>query len=385
VVVDGDEYRLHLSPSGILYEDKTCVIGNGVVVEPGVLCAELDYLHGKKRRIGSLRISDCAHLVMPYHRCLDEIAEESRGADKIGTTGRGIGPAYMDKAARVGLRVGDLLDPEGFRRQLQRNLERVNPLLQKMYNRPGFDPDELAAEYLGYAEQLRPYIADTSLVIDEAIRQGKNVLFEGAQGTLLDNDHGTYPFVTSSHPVAGGACIGAGVGPTKIDKVIGVAKAYTSRVGDGPFPTELFDDVGAWIREQGQEYGTTTGRPRRCGWLDAVILRYAARLSGLSGLAVTRLDTLSGLPTLKICTGYLYKGERLTEFPHRLEVLRECQPVYEEMPGWQEDISHLNSYEALPETAKRYLQRIVELVGVPIALISIGRERAQTIGLEDAF
>jgi len=385
VVVDGEEFRLHLIPSGILYEDKICVIGNGVVIELGVLVRELQYLQERGKNTSNLRISDNAHLVMPYHRRLDEIEEEQRGEDRLGTTKRGIGPAYRDKAARFGLRVCDLLERETFRKKLATRLEQVNHLLCQVYGTEGFDLEEMEAEFRRYADIIEPHVVDTSLIINQALDAGQNVLFEGAQGTLLDLDHGTYPYVTSSHPTAGGACIGAGVGPTKIDRVIGVTKAYTSRVGDGPFPTELTGETGDWIREKGHEYGTTTGRPRRCGWLDTVILRHAVRVSGLTGLALTRLDTLGGLKEIKICRGYRYRGRLLTEFPHSLDVLKECEPVYEEVPGWDIDISHLTDYDDLPVEAKNYLQRVEELAGVKIDLVSIGRERAQTISLHRVF
>lgn len=386
VVVGEEEYRLHLIPSGILYPEKLCIIGNGVVLEPPVLLKEMEYLRSRGKALDGLRISDRAHVVMPYHRKFDQLEEDARGEHRIGTTGRGIGPAYMDKAARVGIRVADMMDPAEFRRQLEARLKEKNLLLEKIYGSAGFDVDELMEEYGGYAEEIRPYVADTSAIINRAIDEGKNVLFEGAQGTLLDIDHGTYPFVTSSHPVAGGACIGAGVGPTKIDKVIGVMKAYTSRVGGGPFPSELHDEVGHWIRERGREYGTTTGRPRRCGWLDAVVVRYSARLSGLSALAITRLDILGGLPRIKVCIGYKYRGEPIREFPASLKVLSGCEPVYEELEGWPEtDLGCVRDVSDLPEAARNYLRVIEQAVGVPITIVSVGRERGQTIALAPTF
>lgn len=385
VVVRGQEYRLHLVPSGILYEDKRCLIGNGVVLDPAVLFEELDYLTSRGINARNLRISPCAHVLLPYHRRLDEVEEQRKGRYKIGSTLRGIGPAYMDKFARVGIRVADLLDRETFLAKLERNLAEKNLLLQGSYGVDGFAAEDIARDYLAYAERMRPYVADTSLLIAQALDRGENVLFEGAQGTLLDIDFGTYPYVTSSHPVAGGACIGAGVGPTRIDQVIGVVKAYTSRVGFGPFPTELVDDTGDWIRERGHEYGTTTGRARRCGWLDAVILRYAARVSGMTGLAVTRLDTLGGLDRVKICTAYRYRGEVLAEFTPVLRILDECEPIYEEFEGWDSDIAGTTSYENLPAAARRYLERIEELVGVPVFILSIGQERVQTIVRREVF
>ncbi|HEY8394128.1 MAG TPA: adenylosuccinate synthase [Thermaerobacter sp.] len=384
VVVDGTEYRLHLIPSGILH-GKRCVIGNGVVLDPAVFIREIDYLQERGFPVDRLAVSGAAHVIMPYHKRLDELEEAGRGADRIGTTRQGIGPAYRDKAARTGIRVEDLLDEAHFRRLLARNLDHVNRVLERVYGVEGYDYDRLLAEYLEYAERLRPFVTDTSRLINDAITAGQNVLFEGAQGTMLDLDHGTYPYVTSSYPTAAGACIGAGVGPTRIDQVIGVAKAYTSRVGDGPFPTELTDEIGQWIRERGHEYGTTTGRPRRCGWLDAVVLRYAARVSGMTALAITRLDTLGGLDRVRICVAYELDGQRVEDLPAGALHLARCKPIYEELPGWDEDLSRLDRIEDLPAAARRYLQRIEELVGVPVAVVSIGRERAQTIGLRDVF
>ncbi len=379
VVVNNEEYKLHLIPSGILYKDKQCVIGNGVVIDPEVLIKELDYLHQRGVSTENLKISGGAHLIFPYHKLLDAADEDRKGSNKIGTTRRGIGPAYMDKSARIGIRLIDLLDQKVFEEMLTRNLAEKNHMLDKVYGIPPLEETEIRNNYLKYAEVVRPYLADTSLLIHEAIRDGKKVLFEGAQGTLLDIDFGTYPYVTSSHPIAGGACIGAGVGPTKIDRVIGVAKAYTTRVGSGPFPAELLDETGEWIRKIGREFGTTTGRPRRCGWFDAVILRYAVRLSGLDSIAFTKMDVLTGLKTIKICNGYMYKGELLREFPQTLTILSECEPVYEELEGWDEDITNITSYDDLPVNAKKYLDRIRELIGVPISIISVGSERGQTI------
>ena len=382
VVVSDQEYKLHLIPSGILYEEKQCVIGNGVVIDPEILVKELDYLHQRGIETENLRISGGAHLIFPYHKMLDAADEDRKGNNKIGTTRRGIGPAYMDKSARIGIRLIDLLDKQVFSDMLTRNLDEKNHVLDRVYGLPPLDKDELLENYLRYAEIIRPYMTDTSLLIHEAIKEGKKVLFEGAQGTLLDIDFGTYPFVTSSHPIAGGACIGAGVGPTRIDRVIGVAKAYTTRVGSGPFPAELLDETGEFIREQGREFGTTTGRPRRCGWFDAVILRYAVRLSGLDSIAFTKMDVLTGLKKIKICNGYRYEGEILKEFPQTLSVLSKCVPVYEEMDGWDEDITGITSYDDLPDNAKKYLDRICELVGVPISIISVGSERGQTIVID---
>ncbi|GBG56812.1 adenylosuccinate synthetase [Sporomusaceae bacterium FL31] len=385
VIVGGNEFKLHLLPSGILYQGKTCVIGNGVVVDPAVLITEIENMIAKGVDPSGLRISNRAHVIMPYHRLLDAVEEDYRGDFKIGTTKRGIGPCYMDKNARSGIRMVDLLDEEEFSAKLERNLEAKNHLLKAVYNEEGFDFEAVKAEYLGYAEKLRPYVTDTSAVLHEAIGEGQKVLFEGAQATLLDLDHGTYPYVTSSHPIAGGACIGAGIGPSKISKVIGVVKAYTTRVGEGPFPTELLDATGDEIREQGREYGTTTGRPRRCGWLDACVVRYAGYVSGIDYMAITRLDILDKLKTLKICVGYQYKGQVLKEFPASLKVLAEVEPVYEEFEGWETDISSVRSYDELPAKARRYVERLSEVSGIKIGIVSVGPRRDQTIILHEMF
>ncbi|PSR20138.1 MAG: adenylosuccinate synthase [Sulfobacillus acidophilus] len=385
VVVNEREFKLHLVPSGILYPKTLCVIANGVVIDPKVLLDEIAYLQGHGVDVSRLRISSKAHVVMPYHAKLDAVNEERRGDQKIGTTLRGIGPAYMDKAARVGIRVGDLMHPDELRDRLSRALEEKNHVLTKAYGIEPFSFDELYTTFLDYGQKLSQYVADTSVIVNDAINRGERVLFEGAQGTMLDIDHGTYPFVTSSHPTAGGAAIGAGVGPTQIDRVYGVAKAYTTRVGDGPFPTELSDATGADIRERGHEYGTTTGRPRRVGWLDAVVLRYAARVNGLAGLAVTRLDVLDGLPSLRIATAYEYQGERLTEFPDTAWAFRHVTPIYETLPGWDEPIGSYRKREDLPTNARHYLDRIEAVVGIPVVLVSVGRERSHTIVLHDVF
>ncbi|WP_088227216.1 adenylosuccinate synthase [Desulfosporosinus sp. FKB] len=379
VVADGEEFKLHLIPSGILYQDKTCVIGNGVVIDPKVLLEELSYLEKRGIKTGKLLISSNAHVIMPYHLVLDGLEEEARGDHKIGTTKRGIGPAYMDKASRVGIRVIDLLDKEEFAEKLRRNLEEKNNLFVKVYGKEAMKFEDIYDTYLGYAEQLRPMVTDSSLAIDECLRSGEKVLFEGAQGTLLDIDHGTYPFVTSSNPIAGGACVGAGVGPTRIDRVVGVVKAYTTRVGEGPFPTELLDEVGEEMRANGHEFGTTTGRPRRCGWFDALIARYAARVSGISDFAVTKLDVLTGLKTVKICVGYRVNDEVIYEFPQSQKIFNLCKPVYEELPGWQEDLTQVRRFEELPQAAQHYIKRIEELTGVTATLIAVGPGREQTI------
>lgn len=379
VVANGEEFKLHLIPSGILYADKTCVIGNGVVIDPQVLLEELAYLQQRGIKIGKLVISSNAHIIMPYHRVLDGLEEEARGDHKIGTTKRGIGPAYMDKASRIGIRIIDLLDKDEFAEKLRRNLVEKNNLFVKVYGKEALEFAEIYQTYLGYAEKIRAMVADSSLIIDKSIKAGERVLFEGAQGTLLDIDHGTYPFVTSSHPIAGGACIGAGVGPTRINKVIGVIKAYTTRVGEGPFPTELLDETGEEMRKNGHEFGTTTGRARRCGWFDAVIARYAARVSGISDFAVTKLDVLTGFAKLKICVSYRVGEEVITEFPQSQKLFKQCEPVYEEMPGWQEDITQVRRFEDLPQTAQDYIRRIEELSGVSATLVAVGPGREQTI------
>ena len=384
VVVGDKEYKLHLVPSGILYEDKVCVIGNGVVVDPQVLCREIQCLRDGGIDTSNLFISDKAHLIMPYHRALDKLEEESR-SERIGTTGRGIGPAYVDKYQRVGVRMMDLGSRESLAEALDNVLPGKNMILQKIYNHPGFSKEDILDEYMGYAEEIRSLIADTSLLIDEARQQGKNILCEGAQGTLLDIDHGTYPFVTSSNPTAGGAAAGLGMGPNRIDQVIGVVKAYCTRVGEGPFPTELKDQTGDLIRERGREYGTTTGRPRRCGWFDAVMLRYSVRVNGLTGLALTLLDVLDAFNTIKVCTAYEYKGERLEHFPTDLSVLKECRPIYSEVPGWQEDLSEIKSFHELPEKAREYLAFLSEQVGCPIQIVSVGPRRDQTITVNSVF
>ncbi|AEG17019.1 Adenylosuccinate synthetase [Desulfofundulus kuznetsovii DSM 6115] len=385
VVVAGQQFKLHLVPSGILYPDKLCLIGNGVVVDPEVLLNELDNLAARGISTANLRISPRAHVILPYHRRQDQCEEERKGAWRIGTTCRGIGPAYTDKIARVGIRMAELVDEEEFPGLLERNLENKNQLFREIYHSKEFKLEDILPTYLSYGRRLKPFVADVSVIVNEAIEQGKKVLFEGAQGTLLDVDHGTYPYVTSSHPVAAGACTGAGIGPTRIDRVMGVAKAYVTRVGEGPFPTELKDALGDHIRTRGGEFGTTTGRPRRCGWFDAVVARYAVRINGLEYLAITKLDVLTGLETIRLCTAYRYKGEILTEFPATLKVLAACEPVYEEWPGWQEDISRARRYEDLPASARRYLERISELVGVPIAIIGVGPGREETIITREVF
>lgn len=379
VVVDDKSYKLRLLPSGILYKDKVCVLGNGVVIDPKVFLEEIDGMRANGVDMSRLRISNRAHIILPYHRLLDGLQEEARGENKIGTTKNGIGPCYMDKAAREGIRMVDLMDEEEFKKKLKFNVEAKNRLCQKVYDDPGVNYEEILEEYLGYAERLRPYVVDTTTLLNEALEDDSKILFEGAQATMLDIDHGTYPFVTSSSPIAGGACVGAGVGPGKIDAVIGVVKAYSTRVGEGPFPSELFDEVGEAIRTEGHEYGTVTGRARRCGWLDACVVKYAGYTNGLDYLAITRLDILDKLPKLKICVGYRYNGELLNEYPASLKVLAKVEPVYEEMDGWLTDISGIRSYDELPENAKKYLARLSEAAHVKIGIVSVGPNRDQTI------
>lgn len=375
---NGVTYKLHLIPSGIFYKEKISVIGNGMVVDPKALIQELKYLHDQSVSTDNLRISNRAHVILPYHLKIDEVEEDRKGANKIGTTKKGIGPAYMDKAARVGIRIADLLDREVFEEKLARNLEEKNRLLERFYETEGFTLEEILDEYYEYGQQIKKYVCDTSVVLNDALDEGRRVLFEGAQGVMLDIDQGTYPFVTSSNPVAGGVTIGSGVGPSKINHVVGVSKAYTSRVGDGPFPTELQDEIGDQIREVGREYGTTTGRPRRVGWFDSVVVRHARRVSGLTDLSLNSIDVLTGIETLKICTSYRYKGTVLEEFPASLKVLSQCEPIYEELPGWTEDITGCRSLDELPANARHYVERVSQLTGIPISIFSVGPDRSQT-------
>ena len=379
VEADGVQYKLHLMPSGIINKGTLCLIGNGVVVDPKVLIGEIDMLTEKGIDVSGLRIDLRAHVIMPYHRELDSLAEEAKGADKIGTTKSGIGPCYMDKAERIGIRICDLMNTELFRKKARANIEHKNKIITLIYGGEALDADKIIDEYLGYADRLRKYTADTSVLLYKAIKENKNVLFEGAQGTLLDLDLGTYPFVTSSHPISGGVCTGAGIGPTLIDECIGIAKAYTTRVGKGPFPTELFDESGDLIRNKGNEFGTTTGRPRRTGWFDAVIAKFAVRTSSLTSIALNKIDTLSDIGTLKICVGYNKNGEFTDEFPPSLEELELCEPVYEEMPGWEGDISSCKSYDELPENAKKYIERIEQLIGCKVSMVGVGPERTQNL------
>lgn len=382
---DGETYKLHLVPSGIFYEDKTSVIGNGVVIDPISVLKELDQLNERGIKTDNLKISNRAHVIFPYHLLLDELEEVARGDDKIGTTKKGIGPCYVDKVQRVGIRVGDLLDQEVFKKKLMKSIESKNKIFKALYDHDGVSFDDIYDQYVEATDRLRPYITDTAKVLDDAFKRDDNVLYEGAQGVMLDIDHGTYPFVTSSNPIAGNVCVGTGVGPTLIDHVVGVCKAYTSRVGDGPFPTELFDSDGEHIREVGREYGTTTGRARRVGWFDSVVVRHATRVSGITDLSLNSIDVLSGLKEVKICTAYEVDGEHITEYPSTLEELERSTPIYETMPGWEEDITACQSLEELPENAYNYVKRISELCNVEISIFSVGPDRNQTVMLKDMW
>lgn len=378
IIISGKKYKLTMIPSGIFYRDKACVIGNGMVINPAALIEEINYIHDNGFTTTNLHISDRAHVIMPYHLVLDGLEEDRKGDSKIGTTRKGIGPCYMDKAARNGIRIADLMDAEEFELKLRRIVAEKNVLIEQVYGSTGLDVEPILKEYLAYAEIIRPYVKDTSVILNEYIDQGRRVLFEGAQGVMLDIDQGTYPYVTSSNPTAGGVCIGSGVGPTKIHNIIGVAKAYTTRVGDGPFPTELDNEIGAWIREKGFEYGTVTGRPRRVGWFDSVVVRHARRVSGITGLSLNSIDVLTGLETVKICTGYMYRGELIEHYPASLKAISECEAVYEELPGWTEDVSEARTLSDLPENARHYVERVSQLTGIPIAIFSVGRNREQT-------
>ena len=382
----GETYKLHLIPSGIFSPEKLCIIGNGVVVNPKSLVTELAYLHERNITTDNLRISDRAHVILPYHIELDRLQEEAKGDKKIGTTIKGIGPAYMDKAARVGIRIADLLDREVFEERLRINLEDKNRQFTKLYDANPMNFEDIFEEYYEYGQQIKQYVCDTSVLLNDALDNGKRVLFEGAQGVMLDIDQGTYPFVTSSNPLAGGVTIGSGVGPSKVTKVVGVCKAYTSRVGDGPFPTELFDEIGSRIREVGREYGTTTGRPRRVGWFDSVVMRHSKRVSGITNLCLNSIDVLTGLETVKICVAYRKSnGEEISHYPASLVELGQCEPVYEELPGWNEDITGCRTLDELPIEAQNYVRRVSELVGVKISTFSVGPDRNQTNILEDVW
>jgi adenylosuccinate synthase len=386
VVINDEKYVLHLIPSGILRRGKLCIIGNGVVIEPACLIEEIEGLRKKGVEIGrNLIISKSAHVIMPYHMVLEQENEKARGEKKIGTTGRGIGPTYVDKMARVGIRLADLYDPEVFREKLETNLAAVNYILEKRFNAEAMPPEEVYNRYLGYAEKLASHVTDTDIVINEMLGDNKKVLFEGAQGTLLDVDHGTYPFVTSSSAVAGGACIGLGVGPTRITGVLGVVKAYTTRVGSGPFPSEIEDYIGEALRERGCEYGTTTGRPRRCGWLDLVGLRHSLRVNGLTGIAITKLDILDGLYKIKVCVAYKCRDKLYHYIPKESSLFSEAEPVYEEMDGWGEQTTGVSEFTDLPENARNYIRMIGDRLGVHTDIISTGRRRDELIVLREHF
>ena len=383
IVVDDRVLKLHLIPSGILYPETTCLIGSGTVVDPKVMLQELDMLQGYGIDVSGLKLASTAHVTMPYHRLLDLAMEQRRGERRIGTTGRGIGPTYADKSDRNGIRVLDLLDEGRLRERLQSPLAEKNELLEKVYGLDPLDPETVIAEYAAYGRRLAPHVVDCTRTIHQAARARKNILFEGAQGTLLDLDHGTYPYVTSSNPVSGGACIGAGVGPTLIDRVIGVAKAYTTRVGEGPFPTELEGSLNDHLCDRGGEYGTTTGRRRRCGWFDGVIGRYAVQVNGLDCLAITKLDVLDELDEIQVCVAYELNGERIDHFPSSAEDFARCRPIFETPPGWMCSTAACRSLEDLPATARAYLHSLAEMMEVPIAIVSLGAQRDQTIVVED--
>lgn len=387
LVVGDEKVVLHLIPSGILHAGKRCIIGNGVVLDPEVFIREITNLKasGKFQDDSCLLVSESLHLIMPYHKRIDIAREAKSGVNKIGTTGRGIGPTYEDKIGRRGIRLMDLLDRELFARKLKENLTEKNFILEKLLGEKPFTFEEIFDEFNRYAEILSKYCADTTLVLHNDIKGGKNILFEGAQGTLLDVDHGTYPFVTSSSTCAGGACTGSGASPRDIHEIIGISKAYVTRVGSGPFPTELSDATGEKMRQIGQEFGATTGRPRRCGWFDAVVVRFAVRVNGLTGIALTKLDVLSDFDTIKICTGYLLNGEKVQEVPANLDKFEKCQPVYEEMPGWRSDIRGAKTFADLPEKARNYVKRLEQLVGCPMVIVSVGPRRDETIILKNPF
>jgi adenylosuccinate synthase len=380
VIVGDTKFIQHLIPVGILHPDTVCVIGNGVVVDPVALLEEIEMLDRHAISVeGRLFISHRAHLIMPYHKQLDQVKESADGAQRIGTTGRGIGPAYVDKFHRMGIRIVDLLDRDTLREKLLRNIEAKNKILRRIYGTDGLDANQIVEEYLEFDQKIDPYVKDISRFLNDALHQGKRILAEGAQGTLLDVDHGTYPFVTSSNPTSGGACTGLGVGPSAVSSVLGVIKAYTTRVGEGPFPTEISEETGVDLRGLGQEYGATTGRPRRCGWFDAVIARYAARVNGVDSWALTKLDVLDTLPEIKLCTAYRYHDRSIDDFPSELRILKECEPVYETFEGWQTSIQGVRRFDDLPKQAKNYLRAIEDITELKISIISVGSERGETV------
>lgn len=379
VVVGDKKYALQLIPSGILNDNTINVIGNGVVFDPEGFLKEIDGLKEKGISTDSLRVSDRAHVVFPYHREIDRLSEEARGADMIGTTKKGIGPSYMDKVERSGIRICDFIEPEVFEPLFRKQIEAKNRIITQIYGGEPLNADALVEQYNAYAKRIKPFVADTSLVVFSALKEGKKVLLEGAQGTMLDLDYGTYPYVTSSHPTSGGFTIGSGIGPNQIGEVVGITKAYTTRVGKGPFVTELDNEIGERIRVAGREFGTVTGRPRRCGWLDTVVVKYSARVNGMTCIALMLLDVLTGFEEVKICTGYKYGDEIIENFPASLHILGKCEPIYETLPGWSEDLSECETFDALPQNAKNYIERIEALTGVPVKIVSVGPKRSQTI------
>ncbi len=387
LVVNGEKSIFHLIPSGILYPDKRCLIGNGVVVDPEVLLEEIKGLLDRGITVSPERLglSERAHLIMPYHKAIDIAREKAKGASKIGTTGRGIGPCYEDKVARVGIRTIDLTDPDILKEKIKENLSEKNFYLTNLFGSKPLEYQPIAERYLSIAHELSPFIVDVSTELDEAMRRKENILFEGAQGTQLDIDHGTYPYVTSSNPVAANACIGAGIGPKRLDSIVGIVKAYSTRVGAGPFVSELIDETGNYLQEKGQEFGATTGRPRRCGWLDLVVVRYSARINGLTHLAITKLDILTGLDPVNLCVAYEYKAKRLENIPAQLSILDKCSPVYDEMDGWHEDISGARTFEDLPHNAQAYVKKIEKCVSIPVSIISVGSGRDETIVCKNPF
>ena len=387
IVVDGKKFALRLIPSGILNPNTINVIGNGIVFDPKGFFEELEMLQENGIDTKNIRISDRCHIIFPYHKELDGLSEEARGDNKIGTTKRGIGPCYMDKTERSGIRMCDLMDEEVFAKKLKIQIDAKNKIVQGVYDKaePMFDYDEIYKEFMEYAKKLRPFVADTTVIVYDAIKAGKKVLFEGAQGALLDLDLGTYPFVTSSHPLSGGFAVGSGIGPNMIKEVVGIVKSYTTRVGEGPFVTEQLNEIGDLIRERGHEFGTVTGRSRRCGWFDAVVVKYSARINGLTSIAFMLLDVLTGFDKIQICTAYKCGDEIIKDFPASLEKLAKCEPVYEELDGWTEDITKVEKFEDLPENAKKYIARVEELIGVDIDLVSVGPNRAQTIIRKNVF
>lgn len=379
VIVDDKKYALHLIPSGILNPKAINIIGNGVVVDPKVFLAEIKKFKEDGIDTSNIKISDRAHVILPYHIRIDGLQENAKGAAQIGTTKKGIGPTYMDKAERTGIRMADFIDPEAFAKRLKEEITLKNDIIEKVFGGDPFTVEEIYDEYIKYAKEIAPFVEDTVASLNKSIKAGKKVLFEGAQGSMLDIDLGTYPYVTSSHPTTGGFLIGAGVGPKAIDEVIGIVKAYTTRVGKGPFVTELENETGDLIRERGREYGTTTGRPRRCGWLDTVVLKYSAQINGFTGVSLMLLDVLSGFETISICTAYEYDGKIIEDFPGSLDILDKCKPVYKEYPGWTEDISECKTFEELPVNAQNYIREIEKLIEVPVKIVSIGPRRDQTI------